>query len=312
MKRFSSMTTTQIARICGVSQGTVDRALHNRPGISPATRDRILSVAREYAYVPSVKGRQQGGRSMLIGVVIYDLYNEFFSKLAMSLVNCFQTVGYSVVFLFSDKKIEEERAAIDYFNFIGVDGIVLFSVGSDDETYLSYLSAINRPIVTVGNRIKGVAHVGVDDELAMYDLTRRMLELTGEGRVQYFAPVLRRSLHSQNAQLLRAEGFRRAITETGRCGEIVMEEDALDKDAAGIICSTDHYALRVWKHFGGTWERPLAGFDQISLISYLDGVFLTLAYSTDEIAEECKNYFLKRSFSSCIGHRVVLSGEKER
>ena len=247
---------------------------------------------------------------MLIGVVMYDLYNEFFSKLAMSLVNCFQSVGYSVVFLFSDKKLEEERAAVDYFNFIGVDGIVLFSVGSDDESYLSYLSSINRPIVTVGNRMKGLSHVGVNDELAMYDLTRRMLELTGEGKVQYFAPVLRQPLHSQNAQIKRVEGFRRAIAEAGGGGEIVTEEDALDEGAAGIICSTDHYALRVWKHFGGRWERPLAGFDRISLLSYLDASLLTVSYSPDEIAEECRNYFLRRTFSPCIPHRVVLAGEK--
>ena len=35
--RFSKITTTQLARICGVSQGTVDRALNNRGGINPET-----------------------------------------------------------------------------------------------------------------------------------------------------------------------------------------------------------------------------------------------------------------------------------
>ena len=73
MKRFSSMTTTQIARICGVSQGTVDRALHDRPGIKEETKARILEVAREFAYVPSVKGARQDGKSMLIGVVLCNM-----------------------------------------------------------------------------------------------------------------------------------------------------------------------------------------------------------------------------------------------
>ena len=99
MKRFSRITTTQLARICGVSQGTVDRALHDRGGISPKTREKILAVAKEYDYVPSIKTKSEQGRSMLIGVVLYDLYNEFFSKLAMSLVNEAKRAGYSVVFL---------------------------------------------------------------------------------------------------------------------------------------------------------------------------------------------------------------------
>ncbi|MBQ9117202.1 MAG: helix-turn-helix domain-containing protein, partial [Clostridia bacterium] len=47
------MTTTQLARICGVSQGTVDRALHNRGGINPETKARILEIAKEYDYRPN-------------------------------------------------------------------------------------------------------------------------------------------------------------------------------------------------------------------------------------------------------------------
>ena len=86
MRRFSKITTTQLAGICGVSQGTVDRALHNRGKINPQTREYILSVAREYDYIPNVQNANRGN-SMLIGVVLFDLYNEFFSKLAMSLVN---------------------------------------------------------------------------------------------------------------------------------------------------------------------------------------------------------------------------------
>ena len=102
MKRFSKITTTQLARICGVSQGTVDRALHNRGDINPKTCERILEVAREYDYIPSVQNKDQAN-SMLIGVILFDLYNEFFSKLAMSLVNAANKAGYSVIFQFSNK-----------------------------------------------------------------------------------------------------------------------------------------------------------------------------------------------------------------
>ena len=35
------ISTNEIARICGVSQGTVDRALNNRKGISPKTKERV-------------------------------------------------------------------------------------------------------------------------------------------------------------------------------------------------------------------------------------------------------------------------------
>ena len=79
MKRFSNITTTQLARICGVSQGTVDRALHNRGEINAETKQKILTVAKEYGYVPSLQiSGATKDRSMLIGVVLFDLYNEYF------------------------------------------------------------------------------------------------------------------------------------------------------------------------------------------------------------------------------------------
>lgn len=46
-----------IAEALGVSIGTVDRALHDRPGISAATRARVLEVAREVGYRPNLAAR---------------------------------------------------------------------------------------------------------------------------------------------------------------------------------------------------------------------------------------------------------------
>ena len=44
------ISTSHIAKICDVSQGTVDRALNNRVGINASTKEKILSVARQYGY----------------------------------------------------------------------------------------------------------------------------------------------------------------------------------------------------------------------------------------------------------------------
>ena len=79
MKR-NIISTARIAEICGVSQGTVDRALNDRKGINPKTKEKILSVAKEYGYRPNIHASCiAGGRSMLIGVVVFDLKNQYFS-----------------------------------------------------------------------------------------------------------------------------------------------------------------------------------------------------------------------------------------
>ncbi|HUJ73201.1 MAG TPA: helix-turn-helix domain-containing protein, partial [bacterium] len=51
------ITSKELARICGVSIGTVDRALNNRPEISQKTREKILRVSRDLGYRPHLVAR---------------------------------------------------------------------------------------------------------------------------------------------------------------------------------------------------------------------------------------------------------------
>ncbi|ABF39911.1 transcriptional regulator, LacI family [Candidatus Koribacter versatilis Ellin345] len=59
----------KIAELAGVSIGTVDRALHERPGINAATRDRILKIAEKIGYKPNLAARSLvTGKRIRIGV----------------------------------------------------------------------------------------------------------------------------------------------------------------------------------------------------------------------------------------------------
>lgn len=303
MKRFSKITTTQLARICGVSQGTVDRALHNRPGISEKTKEHILSVAREYDYLPGVNG-SNNGNSMLIGVVLFDLYNEYFSKLAMSLVAEAKKIGYSLIFQFSDKDFHRERAALEYFDYIGVDGIILFSVGSDSAEYENYLRTIAKPLVVIGNRLFNFSYVGIDDKKAMREVTARLLSDAPVGEVIYFAPILRKSLNKDNAQNLRLQGFLEAVAELKRNYRIVTKMEDLT-EASAIVCPTDYYAVTALNKLGFSDSVKISGFDNISLLKLLNRPVLTVEYSTEEIARECLNYILGRPYAPNVECHLV-------
>ena len=308
MKRFSKITTTQLARICGVSQGTVDRALHNRGGINPETRARILEIAKEYDYRPNV---QAGSRSnsMLIGVVLFDLYNEYFSKLAMSLVNEARKFGYSIIFQFSGKEEKNEKQALEYFDYIGVDGIVLFSVGSDSEEYKNYLHSLKKPLVLIGNRLFDLPFVGIDDEKAMYDLSVAIADRVPSGRILYLAPALKKPLHSINAQRMRLRGFVRAMEALGKSYRVVTGVEELS-DFGGIVCATDHYALGALKHLGYPKNIRIAGFDNISMLKNINVRVLSVEYSTDKIAEEAVNYILGRRYSLRVAHSLVYNTDE--
>jgi len=54
-----------IARALGISTGTVDRALHDKPEVSPATRARVLSTAEALGYRPNLAARYLQSRKQL-------------------------------------------------------------------------------------------------------------------------------------------------------------------------------------------------------------------------------------------------------
>jgi LacI family transcriptional regulator len=59
----------EIAESLGVSIGTVDRALHNRPKIAPETRERVLEMARRLGYRPNIAARHlKLNRKLIVAV----------------------------------------------------------------------------------------------------------------------------------------------------------------------------------------------------------------------------------------------------
>jgi LacI family transcriptional regulator/LacI family repressor for deo operon, udp, cdd, tsx, nupC, and nupG len=61
----------ELARLCKVSIGTVDRSLHNRKGVAPATRKRVLACARKHGFRPDpVARRLVTGKTTMVGAVL--------------------------------------------------------------------------------------------------------------------------------------------------------------------------------------------------------------------------------------------------
>lgn len=80
MKRAGVQTIAELAK---VSIGTVDRALHNRPGISKATREKVLRIAKKLAYAPHPAARilSVGVASLRIGVCIPEEIHFFYDQM---------------------------------------------------------------------------------------------------------------------------------------------------------------------------------------------------------------------------------------
>jgi len=71
-----------IAELAGVSIGTVDRALHQRPGINAETRKRVIAMAKKIGYRPNLAARSLStGRRVRIGVCVPQEIRYFYNEM---------------------------------------------------------------------------------------------------------------------------------------------------------------------------------------------------------------------------------------
>ncbi|MGN1442408.1 MAG: LacI family DNA-binding transcriptional regulator [Acutalibacteraceae bacterium] len=96
-----AITVKEIAQLAGVSRGTVDRALKNRPGISEETKKRILEIAEQYDYKPNIIGKAlvYSGKPIHIAVILNSIGNPFFDEVKKGILAAgeeFESYGFQI------------------------------------------------------------------------------------------------------------------------------------------------------------------------------------------------------------------------
>jgi LacI family transcriptional regulator len=92
------VTSHDVARLAGVSQPTVSRALRDSPKVSAETKRRIRQAADALGYIPSEAGRALwSGRSYRIGLLLTDLENQFYPHVISPMHHELESLGYQLV-----------------------------------------------------------------------------------------------------------------------------------------------------------------------------------------------------------------------
>ena len=78
-----TVSIRHVAAEAGVSVGTVSNVLNRPEHVAQHTRDRVNAAIRELGFVRNESARQlRAGRSRMIGLVVLDVANPFFTDLA--------------------------------------------------------------------------------------------------------------------------------------------------------------------------------------------------------------------------------------
>src|SRR6185312_4552198 len=95
-----AVTLADLAREAGTSASTASRALSGRGYVSADVRDRLLAVADRLGYVPNASARTlKQRRSRVVGVVVSDLGNQFYARLAAGVEQVLREADYQMMVL---------------------------------------------------------------------------------------------------------------------------------------------------------------------------------------------------------------------
>jgi LacI family transcriptional regulator len=230
-------TIQDVAAQAGVSPATVSRVLNGSARVSPALAERVRATMQALQYRPSRAARAlRANRSTILGLLISDIQNPFFTTLVRGVEDVAQRSGYSVILCNSDENPEKERHYIEVLCAEQVAGAIVVPTRERQDA-MQLFRDHQIPVVAVDRRVRAR-----DIDAVLVDNVRGAREaiahLIGNGyrRIGLITGPLTTTTGRE-----RRDGYRQALRDAGipldphleHCGPF-KEESGLQ--LAGELC----------------------------------------------------------------------------
>lgn len=286
------ISSLELARLCGISQGTVDRALHGRPGVSEKTRERVLEMARLHGYRPNpVAHELMSGQSNIVGILVPAYSSVFFMDFLEALKKAADQ--YSLRLFISPVGSKEEfLGALEDFAARRVRAVL--AVPPDDGIEIPAPLERALPIATLLSPVtkKSIPLFAPDERT------------TGKNAVTYLAGLgHRRILHAtyprQSFPLHERQAGYESEMKTRNLSPrtcLFVDEDRLwqaieEYEPTAVFCHNDWLALSTIRLLNSKGisvpdEMSVLGVDDSPTFNLFQTDITTMAYPVDEIANK--------------------------
>jgi LacI family transcriptional regulator len=298
------MQSTQydIARLTGLSQATISRALRGDPSVIQETRDRIMIACADLNYRPSIGGRLLAkGRRAMIGISLSrDALptDRYVTLLYQNLIQQLDNSGWGVTLL----------DAAELLDRLGTVGAVILIGVAEHDPRVAQCKAAKMPFVAIGYVSEPDVFSVIPDDADgarqvvahFHALGRKRLAIMSSYNHGH-GPAIGRRAESAQAEadrlglgVIHLEAVR-DVTNT-LCGyrtAMRFKETLTDIDC--LFCETDEHALGAWSALQDIGLRTpqditVAGFDDLPGLSrHLTTIrqdFAEIARSTIILREE--------------------------
>lgn len=303
-------TSSDVARLAGVSQATVSRAFNNPSYVNLETRNRILDAARQLNYTPNAIAKSLvSQKTNLIGLIMSDIANPFYTGLMDRLSEALVAQGKKLLLFNGTKTTTLAQVLLDAVCF-QVDGLVIASAMlanhllSDGDFY-----QFSIPIVLI-NAQRGseqVCSVCCDNIAGGQQIAEHLLEKKCQ-RFYYLGGPKHMS-----SSALRWQGYSQRLLQAGhrkeeifcKFGEYTYEAgyregkqliEQFDGRRTGVFCGNDLIAMGVLDALRESQERLLLqeflliGFDDIPQANWHAYNLTSMQFPMENIVKDTLSY----------------------
>ncbi|GIH16768.1 LacI family transcriptional regulator [Rugosimonospora africana] len=308
---MGTVTITDVARAADVSAATVSRVLNNPDGVSPELRQRVIEAIDALGYRPNSSARSLRTRATrVLGVIVSDVTNPFFTSMVRGVEDVAQKSGYSVMLANTDEDLAKEQRYLEVFAAEQIAGVVL-SPASATDTRIDVLSRRGIPAVTFDRRLRTaeVDRVTINNRRAAEQATEHLIEQgcrriafisgppgisTSSERLAGYHAGLRRAGLPIEPGLVSDGGFRvvggheaalRLLAQDPRPDGMLVANNLM---TVGAVNALDDLALRV------PTDLALVGFDDLSWALNARSRITTVDQPTYEIGRRAAELLLGR------------------
>jgi DNA-binding LacI/PurR family transcriptional regulator len=281
-------TIRDVARLAGVSRGTVSRVLNNQPRVDPDTRVRVLQAIADLDFAPSTLARGLSiGKTLSVGVVVPFITRPSVVERLRGIEGALSTTSYDLVVFNVETPQRRDMVMRDLTRGERVDGMILVGLEPDDDM----VAAIERsglPTVLIDAHDPRFTRVVIDDVDGARLAVEHLLAL-GHRKIAFLGD-LPQVAFSYPASKLRHRGVRRALRHAGldlparytvigepgrsRARELARDLLGASDPPTAVVCASDLQAIGVREaardlDIDVPDRVSIVGFDDLDLAEYL-------------------------------------------
>lgn len=195
-----AVTIKQLANMLGMAHSTVSRALNDHPAISDETKKKIRAKAKQLGYVPNSAARiLRTARSGIIGLVVPDIKNEFFSTVAKTIASAAAHHAWQMVLATTDDQPERERYAVRSLLKAQAEGVIIASTAEPQPETLDMIGRLRAVQLLRSHPRIHAPSIKLADRAGIVAATAHLQEL-GHVHIGFIGPPAELSTGSERLQ----------------------------------------------------------------------------------------------------------------